>query len=445
MKNLFKTCRLARDVLDQFDSLPGHLTEDLHLFSLSDLSAVRNGELAPRLRELLKLGSAHVAGCVLCQAKGFVCEFCGNDKDIIFPFQLNKCTCCEGEPPLLVGGLGVPRAPSPSPFLSPSWRNWKFRRLARALSQDKREGEGGEEEGEEESEAREEKEKWTGEREKERRTEGETRRLFTAFQHGTLAKAFWSKGTEDNEGGQEGEREGKTQTGKGMEEEGKFETEEVENKEREDREDCEGSAEEHVKKEKGNLFKALGVSKLTNTFSKDKGSREREREKQGDAEGTEKEERRGLWKVPGVGRLAKAFSKEELESEEKREVEELDKCESKGKFFKKDCSEKGESEVQESNSSVVVGGKDGWLTVKPPFLGLRLLKVFSRDTRKKEGRKMSEEKERMEEQETPSNWRSRKTRKARRITISRREREENQGERTVETEEERSRGGGTEQ
>uniref|UniRef100_A0A673ZN32 Rubicon autophagy regulator n=1 Tax=Salmo trutta TaxID=8032 RepID=A0A673ZN32_SALTR len=95
MKNLFKTCRLAKDVLDQFDSLPGHLTEDLHLFSLNDLSAVRNGVLATRLRELLKLGSAHVAGCVLCQAKGFVCEFCGNDKDIIFPFELNKCTRCE--------------------------------------------------------------------------------------------------------------------------------------------------------------------------------------------------------------------------------------------------------------------------------------------------------------------------------------------------------------
>uniref|UniRef100_A0A8C7NEU5 Rubicon autophagy regulator n=1 Tax=Oncorhynchus mykiss TaxID=8022 RepID=A0A8C7NEU5_ONCMY len=95
MKNLFKTCRLAKDVLDQFDSLPGHLTEDLHLFSLNDLSAVRNGVLPTRLRELLKLGSAHVAGCVLCQAKGFVCEFCSNDKDIIFPFELNKCTRCE--------------------------------------------------------------------------------------------------------------------------------------------------------------------------------------------------------------------------------------------------------------------------------------------------------------------------------------------------------------
>ncbi|XP_053285743.1 run domain Beclin-1-interacting and cysteine-rich domain-containing protein isoform X1 [Pleuronectes platessa] len=95
MKNLFKTCRFAKGVLEHFDSLPGHLTEDLHLFSLNDLSAVRNGELAPRMKELIKLGTMHVDGCVLCQAKGFVCEFCGNDKDIIFPFQLNKCQRCE--------------------------------------------------------------------------------------------------------------------------------------------------------------------------------------------------------------------------------------------------------------------------------------------------------------------------------------------------------------
>ncbi|KAJ8418887.1 hypothetical protein AAFF_G00003860 [Aldrovandia affinis] len=67
MKNMFKTCRLAKEVLDEFDTL----------------------------RELLRLGSVHVAGCVLCQAKGFVCEFCGNDKDIIFPFELNKCQRCE--------------------------------------------------------------------------------------------------------------------------------------------------------------------------------------------------------------------------------------------------------------------------------------------------------------------------------------------------------------
>ncbi|CAL1593494.1 unnamed protein product [Knipowitschia caucasica] len=95
MKNLFKTCRFAKEDLDQFDTLPGHLTEDHHLFSLNDLTAVRNGELAPRMKELLKLGTRHVTGCVLCQAKGFVCEFCGNEKDIIFPFQLSKCQRCE--------------------------------------------------------------------------------------------------------------------------------------------------------------------------------------------------------------------------------------------------------------------------------------------------------------------------------------------------------------
>ncbi|KAG9351200.1 hypothetical protein JZ751_025091 [Albula glossodonta] len=150
MKNMFKTCRLAKEVLDEFDTLPGHLTEDLHLFSLNDLGAVRRGELAPQLREVLRLGSVHVAGCVLCQAKGFVCEFCGNDKDIIFPFELNKCQRCEGEPLLLAGRPGGTSGSS-----AHSWRDWKFprpRKLAKALSQDRREGEGGEEE-EEEDEA----------------------------------------------------------------------------------------------------------------------------------------------------------------------------------------------------------------------------------------------------------------------------------------------------
>ncbi|MBN3272528.1 RUBIC protein, partial [Polyodon spathula] len=65
MKNMFKTCRLARELLEQFNREPGHLTEDLHLYSLSDLSAVRKGELPPRLRELVRQGAAHVHSCVV--------------------------------------------------------------------------------------------------------------------------------------------------------------------------------------------------------------------------------------------------------------------------------------------------------------------------------------------------------------------------------------------
>ncbi|XP_059543532.1 run domain Beclin-1-interacting and cysteine-rich domain-containing protein isoform X10 [Myotis daubentonii] len=95
MKNMFKTCRLAKDLLDSFDTVPGHLTEDLHLYSLNDLTATRKGELGLRLAELTRAGAAHVERCMLCQAKGFICEFCQNEDDIIFPFELHKCRTCE--------------------------------------------------------------------------------------------------------------------------------------------------------------------------------------------------------------------------------------------------------------------------------------------------------------------------------------------------------------
>ncbi|KAM8953083.1 run domain Beclin-1-interacting and cysteine-rich domain-containing protein [Pelodytes ibericus] len=95
LKNMFKTCRLAKSVLELYDTVPGHLTEDLQLFSLNDLTSIKKGELVLQLKELVKLGTTHVDKCMLCQAKGFICEFCQNEDDVIFPFELTKCRRCE--------------------------------------------------------------------------------------------------------------------------------------------------------------------------------------------------------------------------------------------------------------------------------------------------------------------------------------------------------------
>nr|XP_033806017.1 protein associated with UVRAG as autophagy enhancer isoform X2 [Geotrypetes seraphini] len=97
MKKLLQTCRLSESVLKEFEAVPAHLTTELHLFSLDDLLKVKRGVLLPSLRDLLKSSTAHVESCELCQARGFICEFC-QSSDIIFPFQTvtcRRCTACK--------------------------------------------------------------------------------------------------------------------------------------------------------------------------------------------------------------------------------------------------------------------------------------------------------------------------------------------------------------
>ncbi len=38
----------------------------------------------------------HVLTCPLCYAKGFICEICIDEKDIIFPFELETTSVCQG-------------------------------------------------------------------------------------------------------------------------------------------------------------------------------------------------------------------------------------------------------------------------------------------------------------------------------------------------------------
>ncbi|NXD73429.1 RUBCL protein, partial [Eolophus roseicapillus] len=93
LKKLLKTCRFGESVLKEFEQIPSHLTEELHLFSLDDLVKIKRGQLLPLLKDILKSSTSHVDGCELCQAKGFICEFC-QSADLLFPHQIAKCKRC---------------------------------------------------------------------------------------------------------------------------------------------------------------------------------------------------------------------------------------------------------------------------------------------------------------------------------------------------------------
>ncbi|XP_072466681.1 protein associated with UVRAG as autophagy enhancer [Notamacropus eugenii] len=93
IKKLLKTCRFAERILKDFEQVPEHLTNELHLFSLDDLVQIKKGQLAAVLRVLLKASLVHVDSCELCQGKGFICEFC-QSAAVIFPFQTTTCKRC---------------------------------------------------------------------------------------------------------------------------------------------------------------------------------------------------------------------------------------------------------------------------------------------------------------------------------------------------------------
>ncbi|XP_038050031.1 run domain Beclin-1-interacting and cysteine-rich domain-containing protein-like isoform X2 [Patiria miniata] len=96
LKDFLKTCRLSQSLQATYESQPHHLLNEPHLYSLSDIFRVRSGEMELELTQLVEDAVAHVNQCQLCQAKGFICEVCNNDQDIIFPFQLQKTYQCQG-------------------------------------------------------------------------------------------------------------------------------------------------------------------------------------------------------------------------------------------------------------------------------------------------------------------------------------------------------------
>ncbi|XP_052420406.1 protein associated with UVRAG as autophagy enhancer isoform X2 [Carassius gibelio] len=94
IKKLLSACRLSAGVLDEFEQLPAHLIQELHLFSMHDLIGVKKGQLCTIAKALIQSAVTHIDICELCQARGFICEFC-HGEDVLFPFQRDTCTRCQ--------------------------------------------------------------------------------------------------------------------------------------------------------------------------------------------------------------------------------------------------------------------------------------------------------------------------------------------------------------
>ena len=111
MKRYLSVCRIAAEkrLLLRLESRQ-HFVDDPDHYSLQDLIDVRGGDLGKFVDNVLKLFSGHIKSCVLCRAKGFICELCdnkddeegqedtGNSGDVIFPFDEDSVSCkdCRG-------------------------------------------------------------------------------------------------------------------------------------------------------------------------------------------------------------------------------------------------------------------------------------------------------------------------------------------------------------
>ncbi|XP_002161093.2 run domain Beclin-1-interacting and cysteine-rich domain-containing protein isoform X1 [Hydra vulgaris] len=96
IKKFLSTCRMANSELGEISKLPFHLAEETQLYSIDDLVQTKSGELQTKLKTIVMNAVQHIkVSCQLCSAKGFVCEFCKNGDDVLYPFELQKVEMCK--------------------------------------------------------------------------------------------------------------------------------------------------------------------------------------------------------------------------------------------------------------------------------------------------------------------------------------------------------------
>eukprot|EP00730_Choanoeca_flexa_P016276 TRINITY_DN7658_c0_g1_i1.p1 TRINITY_DN7658_c0_g1~~TRINITY_DN7658_c0_g1_i1.p1 ORF type:complete len:598 (+),score=113.63 TRINITY_DN7658_c0_g1_i1:110-1903(+) len=89
-----RRCRSGASLVEPIDAI-AHMADDEALYSINELVELRSGVLVRNLDQMVKDGIAHVLACPLCMAKGYVCELCNDEQDILFGFQIKRVTKCE--------------------------------------------------------------------------------------------------------------------------------------------------------------------------------------------------------------------------------------------------------------------------------------------------------------------------------------------------------------
>nr|XP_022343883.1 run domain Beclin-1-interacting and cysteine-rich domain-containing protein-like isoform X3 [Crassostrea virginica] len=90
-----KICKYSESLIREMMAEPSHWHEDIDVYSICDLVDIKNYSLVTRLGDLVTKSIDHVEKCSFCQGFGFICELCGDERDIIFPFQLQKVAVCK--------------------------------------------------------------------------------------------------------------------------------------------------------------------------------------------------------------------------------------------------------------------------------------------------------------------------------------------------------------
>jgi hypothetical protein len=72
-----------------------HVFQHVHHYSMKELEGVRDGSYLLEMQRIVTFGADHVSKCRQCAPRGFICEICKLESDILYPFDVVKTSTCD--------------------------------------------------------------------------------------------------------------------------------------------------------------------------------------------------------------------------------------------------------------------------------------------------------------------------------------------------------------